>query len=47
MSEQRRLKEVERRKKQSRQAGRIVNGIFIALVVLMVLCIICAALYSD
>ena len=47
MSEQRRLKEVERRKKQSRQAGRIVNAIFIALEVVMVLCILCAAMYSN
>lgn len=47
MSEQRRIKANERRKKQNRQAGRIVNGIFIALVVLMVVCIVCAALLSD
>ena len=40
MSEQRRQKEVERRKKQSRQAGRIVNGIFIALILLMILALI-------
>lgn len=47
MREQRKARADERRKKQARQAGRIINGIFIALVVLMVVCIVLAALLSD
>ncbi len=47
MSEQRKFKANERKKKQARQAKRIVNGIFIALVALMVVCIALAALMSD
>lgn len=39
-------KATERERRQARQARRIVNGIFIALVVLMVVCISLAAILS-
>lgn len=47
MSERRKVKAAERQKKEARQAKKIVNGIFIALVALMVVCIAAAALLSD
>ena len=46
MSQQRRTKSIERQKKEARQAGRIINVIFIALVVIGLGCVIAAALFS-
>ena len=46
MSQQRRTKSIERQKKEARQAGRIINVIFIALVVIGRGCVIAAALFS-
>lgn len=47
MSERGKIKAAERQKKEARQAKKIVNGIFIALVALMVVCIAAAALLAD
>lgn len=47
MSKRSKVKADARNKKQARQARRIVNGIFIALVVLMVVCIVLAAVITD
>ena len=46
MSQKSRIRASERKSRQARQAGRIVNGIFIALVVLMVVCIALAVIKS-
>lgn len=46
MSQQRKVKSIERQKKEARQAGRIINVIFIALVVIGLGCVIAAALMS-
>lgn len=47
MSGKRKSKLSAREKKQARQARRIVNGIFIALIVLMVVSVTAAALFSN
>jgi hypothetical protein len=47
MSERRKKRISENQKKQARQAGRIVNGIFVVLIALMVVCIVLAAFLSD
>ena len=46
MSQQRKVKSIERQQKEARQAGRIINVIFIALVVIGLGCVIAAALFS-
>lgn len=47
MSEKRKIKAQKREQKQKRQAVRVVNGIFIGLIAIMLICLVIYAVVAS